>query len=215
MSNPITSADIPDAMFPSNNEWGVPLLDITMQAKAINLPIERWGRLPRHGGKRTMGGTWHFYTDDYKFTALWKDPSPIINSGCVNIVEPNLSTNPTMPRAEVLHRIYRKRWLARLWQTYGIRTFVDLCIDHAHADLALLGVPYGWGAYATRAYGGMLHELMLDYQLANQRSGNTPLLFLVLGGGNEAKAMCDAYGWAWLPQENHIVEGRITGYGQI
>ena len=65
---------VPDAVWPTDNDWGVPLLDINLQAKAVDLPFKGWGSIKR---KARMQGTWHFYTEDYRFEALWRDPSPV------------------------------------------------------------------------------------------------------------------------------------------
>lgn len=142
-----TTNRIPDVIFPTDNEWGVPLLDLNMQAIMLNIPITKWGTIGRHG---KMAGTYHFYTDDYKFTALWGNPWPVISSSCVSVVEPNFSTHEQMPKAVALWDIYRKRWLARFWQSYGVRIFVDLNVEPHLMELNMLGVPHGWMAYATR-----------------------------------------------------------------
>lgn len=161
-----------------------------------------------------MRGTYHFYTDDYKFDALWKDPTPIINAGCVNAVEINFSTNPQMPAAEVLYRIYKKRWLARYWQSKGVRIFVDLNVAEPFHDLNLLGVPTGWKAYATRGYTDRLPDILQQHSLACQRAATTDILFVVIGGGKTVKAECQAQGWVWVPEDAHIAEGREQAYGQ-
>lgn len=196
----------PDALFPSDNEWGIPTLKLTMQARSVDLPVERWGRNSRHNAK--MPGTFHFYTDDYKFAALWADPLPIITSGCQNIIEPNFSTGEQMPAAVALWGIYRKRWMARWWQEYGVRVFVDLNVEPRFAQLNLLGVPKGWRAYATRAYDERFDLVEHDFALASANAETDDLLFLVMGGGEKARALCGARGWVWIPQEAHIVEGR-------
>lgn len=201
-----------DTLFPTDNDWGVPVLDLKLQARGLDLPCERWGRGSRHNGK--MSGTWHFYTDDYKFAALWAAPTPIVYSGCHNIIEPNVSTNAAMPRAVALWGIYRKRWIARWAQSYGIGVFVDLNVDPAFADLNLLGVPRGWQAWATRGYDAMIDALDADYQIARMRAETDDIVFVVVGGGRETHAHCMACGWVHVPQEAHIVEGREYLHGQ-
>lgn len=198
----LTRADVPDALFPTDNEWGIPILDIRKQAQAVNAPVTKWGVV---GRKSKMGGTYHFYTDDYKFAAVWDDPSGVVNSGCVNVVEPNYSTNDQMPRAVVLYRTFQKRWLARYWQEQGIRVFVDLNVMTQHRDLNLIGVPKGWRAYATRAL--MRYEELVeqDYQTATEHAGTDDVLFLVVGGNESIKQLCGERGWV------HISEGHSIG----
>lgn len=200
----LTRADVPDALFLSDNEWGVPTLDIALQATTLDLPFSRWGKTSRKG---VMNGTYHFYEDDYKFEALWSDPSPLINSKCKNAVEPNVSTNNNMPRAVVLNGIYRKRWIARYWQQYGVKIFVDLNIETEFADLALLGVPSGWKAYCNRGYGGQTDHLDAMYALACERAGDKPL-YVVYGGGKTIADYCRKQGWLYIKEDAHETEGR-------
>lgn len=198
----LTRGDVPDALWPTDNEWGVPMLDARMQAQAVDMPVTKWGTIAR---SFRMPGTWHFYTDDYKFSALWDDPSPIANSRCVNVVEPNFSTNPDMPRAVVLWGIYRKRWLSRWWQSYGVRVFVDMNVDPCFADLNMLGVPAGYRAYAMRwldRYGE--DDVVAQWRLAQERAGGDVLL-LVIGGRAVAEAACQAHGWVWIKEHAGMV----------
>jgi hypothetical protein len=205
---PSGRTDVPDALLPTDNEWGVPLLDLKMQATALDLPCERWGRLPRHSSK--MRGTYHFYTDDYKFDALWDDPMPVVLSGCVNVVEPNYSTNPHMPRAVALWGIYRKRWLARYWQQEGIRVLVDLNIEPSFDDLNLLGVPKGWTAYATRGYAQYIEDIDRHYTLACEHAGTSQIVFVVFSTAKPVNEHCKARGYLFIQQENHAIEGRAA-----
>lgn len=188
--------DVPDAIFPSDNAWGVPLLNADLQAQGLELPLNRWGTV---GRKTRMQGTYHFYTDDYRFEGVWADPAPLINSGCRSVVEPNFSTNALMPRAVVLWHVYRKRWLARFWQEFGVRVWVDLALDVAHRDLALLGVPKGWKSYATYTYTRdyPLEWLIGDYELAVEHAGTDQILFLVYGGDTPIEQLCRKRGWLW------------------
>jgi hypothetical protein len=46
-SDPLSRNDVPDAIWPSDNEWDVPVLDIQMQADAFDAPILPWGEKTR------------------------------------------------------------------------------------------------------------------------------------------------------------------------
>ena len=201
---------VPDALFPSNNEWDVPTLDIELQANFLELPLTKWG----DGSRRaTMRGTYHFYTEDYKFEALWKDPLNLVNSQCVAIIEANCSTNDQMPAAVALWGIYRKRWLARYLQQYGVKVWVDLNVDPKFVEINLLGVPKGWKAYATRGLDKFVDLLDGDYARAQEHAGCDPT-FLVYGGGKQTEALCKDRGWHWLPENMHVKEGRTeANYG--
>lgn len=191
----VMSGDVPDALWATDNDWGVPLLDTHWQADALDLPVVGWGSIAR---KTRMKGTWHFYTEDNRFEALWADPSPIVNTRCVNVIEPNFSVFDQMPRAVALWGTFRKRWLARWWQSFGIRVFVDLNVSEEHADLNWLGVPQGWRAYATRGYTDRLDATEREYAAACEHAGTDDVLFVVVGGGKAVKARCQERGWTWV-----------------
>ncbi len=188
---------VPDALFPSDNDWGIPSLDSELQATMVDLPVSLWGASTR---RVRMPGTWLFYCDDYRFEALWRDPSEVVNTRCMNAVEPNFTVGPQTPRAVALWHIYRKRWMARWWQNYGIRIFVDMNVDTTtFGDVMLLGVPEGWKAYATRGYSERMDFTVLEYELAKQHAGVEPL-FLVYGGGMAVKALAQDRGWVWISE---------------
>lgn len=204
----LTKYDVPDALWAADNEFGIPLLDINMQADAADAPISKWG----YYGRNKRVGTYHFYTEDYKFEALWKDPSVVLNSGAINVVEPNYSTNPQMPIAIVLYNIYRKRWIARWLQSKGVRIFVDLNVEPEFAEQNLIGVPKGWTAFFTRSIESFgLDALEVHYQQALAiANGKTPL-FIVYGGGIGTRKFCMERGWLWVPENSHVMTGRFTG----
>lgn len=196
----LTRYDVPDAIFATNNEWGVPLLDAKLQAMALVAPVQAWGQ-GAGARARTNRGTWHFYTEDYRFQALWDDPSPVVNSGCVAVVEPNFSCYIEMAPAVALWRIYQKRWLARWWQSLGIRVFVDLNVAEVHGDLNLLGVPKGWKAWATRGYAERMDATVREWERAVAHAGTDGILFFVYGGGKAVKQLCQERGWLWMIEQ--------------
>lgn len=183
----LSRADVPDALFPSDNAFGIPLLDLALQADYPHLPVMTWGAVKRN---QTMLGTWHFYTDDYRYEALWSDPSPVVNSRCVAVVEPNFTTSEQMAKAVALYQIYRKRWLARYWQSQGLRIFVDLNVapDWYHDNM--LGVPRGWRAYMTRGYADRVGYLAYEHFLATCQALTDDILFCVYGGGDAVRQWC-------------------------
>lgn len=205
----LTRRDVPDAMFPTDNEWGVPLLDTHYQAKAVDLPVQAWG-MGAGARTRKMSGTWCFYTEDYRFEALWADPSPVVNSGCVNIVEPNYTTSEQMPRAVALWTVYRKRWIARWWQSLGVRVFADLNVAVPHYDLNLFGIPQGWRAWATRGYTERMDCTEMEYDIACKHAGTDDILFLVYGGGAQVKELAKRRGWVWVAEQRDAAKGRFA-----
>lgn len=207
----LSRADVPDALWPSDNEWGIPTLRADLQAKAVDLPVSLWGAVARTA---RMKGTWLFYCEDYRFEALWKDPSGVVNSACASIVEPNFSIGPQTPRAVALWQIYRKRWLARYWQSLGIRVFVDMNVDTTtFGDIMMLGVPAGWLAYATRGYSDRLEFTVAEYDLACERAGTDGILFLLYGGGRACGELARERGWAWISEHMDQKRGGVVKDG--
>lgn len=179
--------------FESDNEWGIPTLDLNFQCTKEHAIIERWGRLSRHNTR--MPGMWHFYTDDYKFSALWKDPDVIVRTGCVASIEPNYTTTFSHPKAEVLYNIWRKRWLARYWQSKGISTVVDLNVEIPFWDLNFMGVPKGWSSYATRWYANF-NDVELQYKRAQKHAEREDITFFVFATKvKDVEETCKEKGW--------------------
>lgn len=203
----LTGRDVPNALWPSENEWGIPSLLPELQAQCVDLPISLWGAM---GRKKRMRGTWLFYCEDYRFEALWQDPSDVVNTRCINVVEPNFTIGPQTPRAVALWHIYRKRWLARWWQSYGIRVFVDMNVDvETFGDLMLLGVPAGWKAYATRGYTDRQQFTLMEYELARQRADGDAL-FLLYGGGKACQDLAREHGWVWISEHMDLKRGGVV-----
>lgn len=147
MAELLTRADVPDCLWPAECEFDIPILDIRLQGDFVDKPVVTWGSVKRAD---RMPGIWSFYTDDYRFSALIADPTPIVNSRCNGIIEPNFSTHSQNPAALVIYRTYQKRWLARYCQHYGIRVFVDMNVAPCWMEYNLLGVPVGWRASTLR-----------------------------------------------------------------
>lgn len=195
-----------DYVFETDNEYEIPRLKFDLQVPAIELPFEKWGYI---GRSKPMPGTYHFYTDDYKFNGLWENPAKLIESKCSGVVEVNFSTNNQMPFAEGLHRIYKKRWLSRYWQMHGIPIMIDLCVSDKFVECNLLGIPKGWKSYCTRTYShceGTFIER--DYEIACNHAGTNDILFAVYGGGKNIRDYCKSRGWLYLTENSRIRIGR-------
>ena len=205
-----------DILFPSDNEYGIPTLDMSLQADSVVAPCLKWGSISRRA--RPNVRTVHFYTDDYKFEALWRKPEQLANLRPRSVVEPNFSTSEVMPRALVLGAIFQKRWMARFWQSCGIRIFVDLNVQPSFYTDNLLGVPKGWQSYATR-YINTLPDgtkagddwIMRDYEVAKGHSEGNKVLFAVFGGRDKAEALCARNGWLWIPEDSAVKRGEYRG----
>lgn len=190
--------DIPpisDVLYPSNNEFEIPVLLSDMQAGKVELPLAPWGASSR---LNKQVATYHFYVDDYRFEALWKDPTNLIVSGCKAIVEPNCSCHDQTPIAYGLQLIYKKRWLARHLQELEIKTYVDLNVAPKFRRYNMLGVPSGWNAFFTRGITGMVQSLNIDLETAREISGKETPNLVVYGGGEDVRAFCQTNGLLYL-----------------
>lgn len=190
---------VPDCLFPSDNDWEVPVLREDMQAEVVDIPAVLFGEQ-----KRTFEmngcGTLHFYCDDYRFNSVYEHPEKIVQHHPRNIVEPNFSMFNEMPAAFALQAVYKKRFIARAIQEKGIRVFVDLNVAQKYYKLNLVGVPAGWKAYATRGYSDRLPALELEYRIAEANAslkGNKPL-FLCYGGGRMCRDFCKEVGAVYV-----------------
>lgn len=188
---------IPYAQFPTDNEFDIPCLDINMQAKMVEIPFVIFGELKRTFNM--MGkGTLHFYTDDYRFAGVFKNPEYILRCNPSSIIEPNYSLADDMALAFGLQAIYKKRLLARYCQEYGIRVFADLNVPEKFLKYNMLGIPKGWSSFATRSYSQNPNWLEVQYQLARYWAGDNKLTFVVYGGGEEAKKFCYKNGCVYM-----------------
>ena len=185
----------PDVAFGSDNDWGIPLLDIGACPSSLPLPFMPWGC---QGRSKKMPGTWHFYVDDDKFNRLWIFPDGVVASNPSCLVEPNFTIPPDASRAVALYQIYRKRFISRWWQSQGFMTLVDLNVAEQFEDLNLLGVPAGWGAFCTRGSWD-LGRLVHQFAIAKSISDSESPLFIVYAGGKDVELLCMQYGWQYYP----------------
>lgn len=186
--------------FYSDNDWGIPQLDGEFQLTEISLPFEPWGARAR---KLYSGGTKHFYIDDYKIEPLWNDPNKLtrLPQQMIGVIEPNFTIAPETPRSLALYQIYRKRYLSRFWQNYGINIMVDVFVPEEFFDIALLGVPEGWSSYALRGHPSWSEkDYMKRWKLCASVSGSEFFIFLVYAGGKKTQQIAKDNGWFWFPQ---------------
>jgi len=199
---------VPDAKFPTDNDLDIPLLRMDYQGEFVDLPVRGWGSVARSS---QMRGTWHFYTDDEKFSALWKHPDGPVKSKAFNCVEANYTTDDQMPWPVGLYRIYQKRWLARYWQENNICIFVDLNVAEPFEEVNLYGVPKGWKSYATSASDSKVDLLLRQGAIAGQHAGRSKINFLVYGGGKKVAAACATNDWVHIKDARNAAREVING----
>ena len=179
-----------DVLYESDNAFDIPNLLLDHQAGKLELPFSPWGANSR---LRKDVSTYHFYVDDYRFEALFKDPIKLLTSGCKAIVEPNCSLHDQTPIAWGLQLLYKKRFLSRYLQECGINVYVDLNVSHKFIEYNKMGIPKGYNAFFTRGLDGWMESLKSDLKIAQDISGlETPNL-CVYGGGDEIKSFCMAH----------------------
>ena len=177
---------VKDILYPSDNRYDIPCLRLNRQAGHLELPFVPYGT----GRRNKRVATLHFYVDDYRFNALWKNPAKIFDNNPAAAVECNYSLFDTTPLAFGLQFIYQKRWMARYWQENGIRIYEDLNVSSKFFEYNRIGVPDGWNAFATRGALGGLELLKAKFNQARQISGLDSPNLIVYGGGKEVHEFC-------------------------
>lgn len=177
-----------DRIYDSDNAFDIPTLRLDRQPDSgLLLPFSGWGTDTRL--KKGIS-TYHFYVEDYRFTNIWTDPAKPLQSGCAELVEPNLSTFDAMPVAYGLQLIYKKRWIARYWQECGARVYADLNVARKFYEYNKLGIPQGYNAFATRGYADREEYLKQEIGIARQLSGLDKPNMIVYGGGDRIREIC-------------------------
>lgn len=176
-----------DVLYESDNIYEIPNLLLEMQAGKVELPLSPWGANSR---LRKDVATYHFYVDDYRFEALFKDPIKLLTCGCKAIVEPNCSCHDQTPIAYGISLIYKKRWLSRYMQDCGIKVYADLNVAPKFIEYNKMGIPKGYNAFFTRGLDGMMTSLQSDLDVAREISGLEKPNLVVYGGGEEIKEFC-------------------------
>lgn len=184
-----------DVLYESNNKFEIPNLLLEMQAGKVELPLSPWGANSR---LRKDVATYHFYVDDYRFEALFKDPVKLLTSGCKAVVEPNCSCHDQTPIAWGIQLIYKKRWFARYLQECGIKVYADLNVSHKFVEYNKMGIPKGYNAFFTRGLDGWMDSLKSDLQTAQEISGLERPNLIVYGGGDEVQEFCRAHSLLYI-----------------
>lgn len=176
-----------DYLYPTDNEFEIPVLLTDNQPVHIELPFTPWGVEGRHKKGIT---TYHFYVDDYRFEQLFKNPILLLQSGCRSVVEPNCSIHDQTPVAYGIYLIYRKRYLARYLQECGIQVWADLNVSPRFEEYNRLGIPDGYNAFFTRGVTGWIETLERHWDMAQRISGLEHPNMCVYGGGRDIEEWC-------------------------
>ena len=176
-----------DCIYESDNEFEIPSLLIDKQAGKLELPFAPWGADSR---LRKDIITYHFYVEDYRFDAIWKNPVKVLSSGVKAIVEPNCSLFDTTPIAYGLQQIYKKRWISRYFQECGILVYADLNVSKKFKEYNKMGIPKGYNAFFTRGYADRIEYLKMELETAKDISELKIPNLIVYGGGEKIRKFC-------------------------
>ena len=163
------------------------ILPTAQPTAGLQLPFSGWGADTR--AKKGIA-TYHFYVEDYRFNRIWKNPLSVLDSGCTEFVEPNLSLFDTTPVAYGLQMIYMKRWISRFWQECGMKVYADLNVAKKFYDYNRMGIPEGYNAFATRGYAEREEYLKMEMAIAREISGMDKPNMIVYGGGEKIRELC-------------------------
>ena len=168
---------------------------------------KKWGRHKRS----EQSQAWHFYCCDYRFESTLRNPDLLLHTGATFAVEVNVSTHEGDPMAVALAGLYRKRSVTQFWQQNGVTTAIDLNVSGIARELVFEGLPTNHNIFASKYQvkdlAGEpigLDGLVEDYLLADSYvEADTPINFIVYGGGNKVSQFCSDHGWLWIPNANN------------
>ena len=214
MMNPSPYPTGTDYLLPTDNTLEIPTLSLELQPKNVEIPVLCYGEQRRSKDMRSKG-ILHFYTDDYRWTSVANHPEKIMrhNPGCA--VELNFSLFNDTPIAFGMQLLYKKRWTSRALQEIGIPVFVDLNVANKWYELNLVGVPKGYGAFATRGYSDRMAALEYEYELASRVADGNLRFFLVYGGGKDVRDWCMKHRCAYYITPTITIKNRIKAIEQM
>jgi len=130
-------------VFPTSNPWGIPDYDPDMLASADMVPEVTFSRVPESVTDRSYycfsarpfdqrheleieGGCLGFFTEDWRFEGAFNRASEfyyewIAAQDWTCVLQPDYSTYDDYPFPQRLWNLYRSRWVARYWQSLGIK----------------------------------------------------------------------------------------------
>jgi hypothetical protein len=133
--NLINIMNINKGFFSSSNSYGIP--DI----KADEFNIQE---LIPYRVDANRNGTAHFFLDDYRFERCWKNPDSQIEEleKYDGVLSPDFSMYTNYPEAMQIWQVYRNRWCACYWQSFGIKVIPTVSwSDEESFKYCFLGIP--------------------------------------------------------------------------
>lgn len=110
------------ATFPGVGKYDIPQLE-PIKEKDIGYISEWIGFNYVLSDKDPTGKAVHFFIDDYQFQRLWNNPEKYIEklAQYEAVLTPDFSPYADMPMATQIFNHYRKHWVGKLLQEYGVK----------------------------------------------------------------------------------------------
>lgn len=128
--------------FPSDNEFGIPVLQHTPTAQLPDWLVPYRQRIRTN--EPLKNGAVHFFLDDYRFETVWARPRKALTafSQFRTILTPDFSLYRDWPVMLQLWNVYRNRWCGRFWQEAGFQVIPTISWSTAVSyQFCFLGVP--------------------------------------------------------------------------
>lgn len=138
--------------YPSDSFYGMPEMEPTQTAGDKLLRFMDFGDVTDAERKEYIA---HFYYDDYKFIAAWRDPKKYLDKLRIfkAVISPDFSLYTDFPRALQILSCYRRQWCGRFWQEEGIDVIPDVVWgDRDSYEYCFDGIPAG-GTVAVSTVG--------------------------------------------------------------
>ena len=109
--------------FPTESFYGMPVMKPTQTVGDRMLRFADWKECDNPAEYIA-----HFYYDDYKFIAAWREPEKYIErlKRFKAVVSPDFSLYTDFPRALQILSCYRRQWCGAYWQSLGIDVIPDV-----------------------------------------------------------------------------------------
>ena len=129
-------------LFPSDNTWGIPVLQHTSVSRAPGWLVPYRQRIRAH--ESLTDGCVHFFLDDYRFETVWNRPVKALAALAPyqTLLTPDFSLYRDWPPTLQLWNVYRNRWCGRFWQEEGFTVIPTVSWSTAVSyNFCFLGVP--------------------------------------------------------------------------
>ena len=148
-------------MFASDNLQGIPCVPHAPLAYRPERLIAYRTRVRDRQG--THGAALHFFLDDYRFETVWSRPhkARVALRSYRTLLSPDFSLYADWPWAVQLWNVYRSRWCAALWSSWGFQVIPTI----------------SWSTPPSYAFcfNGIAHHSLIAISTVGVRAADWPL----------------------------------------